>query len=70
MLKDSKAYPCPSARLLALHPRIHVLMRLAAPEETREKVERVHATYPMSCPLYRTLHHTIQLTSPFELVAS
>jgi uncharacterized OsmC-like protein len=50
--------------------RIHVSMRLAAPEETREKVERVHATYPMSCPLYRTLHHAIQLTSSFELVAS
>jgi hypothetical protein len=31
--------------------RIHVSMHLRAPEETREKVERVHAVYAMSCPL-------------------
>jgi uncharacterized OsmC-like protein len=47
--------------------RIHVSMRLRAPKETREKVERVHAVYAMSCPLYRTLHKAIQLTSSFEL---
>jgi uncharacterized OsmC-like protein len=50
--------------------RIHVSMRLVAPEDTREKVERVHAVYPMSCPLYRTLHNAIQLTSSYQLVAS
>jgi uncharacterized OsmC-like protein len=48
--------------------RIHVSMRLAAPENVREKVERAHAVYPMKCPLYRTLHKAIQLTSSFELV--
>ena len=48
--------------------RIHVSMRLVAPEETREKVERVHAVYAMKCPLYRTLHDAIRLTSSFELV--
>jgi len=47
--------------------RIHVSMRLRAAEATREKVERVHAVYAMSCPLYRTLHNAIQLTSSFEL---
>jgi len=47
--------------------RIHVSMRLVASEEIREKVERVHAIYAMKCPLYRTLHNTIQLTSSFEL---
>jgi uncharacterized OsmC-like protein len=50
--------------------RIHVSMRLVAPEDTREKVERVHAVYPMSCPLYRTLHDAIRLTSSYDLVAS
>jgi uncharacterized OsmC-like protein len=50
--------------------RIHVSMRLAAPEDTREKVERVHAVYPMSCPLYRTLHDAIRLTSSYDLLAS
>lgn len=50
--------------------RIHVSMRLVSPEETREKVERVHAVYAMSCPLYRTLHNAIRLMSSFELVPS
>jgi uncharacterized OsmC-like protein len=49
--------------------RIHVAMRLAAPEAARATVERVHGIYPMSCPLYRTLHNAIQLTSSFELLA-
>ena len=48
--------------------RIHVFMRLLAAEEAREKVERVHAIYAMHCPLYRTLHKAIQLTSSVELV--
>lgn len=50
--------------------RLHVSMRLVAPEETREKVERVHAVYAMSCPLFRTFHNAIRLTSSFELVPS
>lgn len=49
--------------------RIHVAMCLVAPEATRETVERTHGTYAMHCPLYRTLHKAIQLTSSFELVA-
>jgi uncharacterized OsmC-like protein len=49
--------------------RIHLALRLAAPEEIRATVERVHGSYAMRCPLYRTLHKTIQLTSSVELVA-
>jgi len=45
-----------------------VAMRLAAPEEARATVERAHGLYAMRCPLYRTLHKTIQLSSSFELV--
>jgi uncharacterized OsmC-like protein len=48
--------------------RVHVAMRLAAAEEARATVERVHRIYAMRCPLYRTLHNAIQLTSSFELV--
>ena len=48
--------------------RIHVSMRLAAPQETRDTVERVHGLYAMRCPLYRTLRGAIQLTSSYELV--
>jgi uncharacterized OsmC-like protein len=50
--------------------RIHVAMRLIAPEQTRDKVDRVHAIYAMKCPLYRTLHSAIRLTSSFELGSS
>ena len=48
--------------------RIHVAMRLVAPQEVKEAVERVHGVYAMRCPLYRTLHNAIQLTSAIELV--
>jgi hypothetical protein len=48
--------------------RIHVAMRLVAAEEARATVERVHGIYAMRCPLYRTLHNAIQLTSSFDLV--
>jgi len=50
--------------------RIHVLMHLVAPEESRPVVDRVHGIYAMRCPLYRTLHNAIQLTSSFELLSS
>ena len=50
--------------------RVHVAMRLMAPEETRATVERTHGIYAMRCPLYRTLHKAIQLSSSFELVSA
>jgi uncharacterized OsmC-like protein len=49
--------------------RIHVAMRLVAPEATRITVDRVHGVYAMRCPLYRTLHHAIALSSSVELSA-
>jgi uncharacterized OsmC-like protein len=48
--------------------RIHVTMRLHAPAGTRDTVDRVHGMYAMRCPLYRTLHQTIALSSSVELV--
>jgi uncharacterized OsmC-like protein len=48
--------------------RIHVAMRLVAPQGAKEIVDRTHGIYAMHCPLYRTLHKTIQLTSSVELV--
>ena len=50
--------------------RIHVAMRLLAPDETRATVERVHGMYAMRCPLYRTLHNAIALSSSFTLAAA
>ena len=48
--------------------RIHVAMRLVAPDSARSTVDRVHGLYAMRCPLYRTLHQTIALSSSIELV--
>ena len=49
--------------------RIHVAMRLSAPDDTRPTVDRVHGVYAMRCPLYRTLHDAIALSSSVELIA-
>ena len=49
--------------------RIHVAMRLVAPEAARPTVERTHGLYAMRCPLYRTMHKCIQLSSSYELVS-
>jgi uncharacterized OsmC-like protein len=48
--------------------RIHVAMRLVTGSENKDTVERVHGMYAMRCPLYRTLHNAIELTSSYELV--
>ena len=48
--------------------RIHVAMHLFAPEDARPTIERTHSIYAMRCPLYRTLHQAIQLSSSFELL--
>jgi len=50
--------------------RIHVAMRLAAPEDARATVDRVHGVYAMRCPLYRTLRDAIALSSSVELIAA
>jgi uncharacterized OsmC-like protein len=50
--------------------RIHVEIRLVAPEESRDTIERVHGIYAMRCPLYRTLRGAIGLSSAYTLVSS
>ena len=47
--------------------RIHLAMQLIAAEDASETVARVHGIYAMRCPLYRTLHKTIQLTSSYTI---
>jgi uncharacterized OsmC-like protein len=49
--------------------RIHVQMKLAAASDLAETIERVHGLYAMRCPLYRTLHNAIALSSSYALVA-
>jgi len=50
--------------------RVHVAMTLVAAEteELKQTVERVHGIYAMRCPLYRTLHKAMQLTSSYVIV--
>ena len=47
--------------------RILVHHRLAASEDARDTIEDVHRTYPMQCPLYRTLHRCIEFKLSYEL---
>jgi uncharacterized OsmC-like protein len=49
--------------------RIHVTMQLVAAPEHRDTVDRVHDIYAMRCPLYRTVHGAIALSSSVDLVA-
>jgi uncharacterized OsmC-like protein len=49
--------------------RIHVRHRIAAPEEKRSTIERVHAIYAQKCPVYRSLQAAIEITSSYELIA-
>jgi uncharacterized OsmC-like protein len=50
--------------------RIHVSHRIAAAEEKRGTVERVHAIYAQKCPVYRSLQAAIEITSSYELIAT
>ena len=49
--------------------RIHVSFSLLAPESVRETVERVHRFYANKCPVYRSLHTAIKITSSYTLVS-
>ncbi len=48
--------------------RIHVDMKLRASKDVRETVERVHGFFAQRCPVYRSLHPQIQITSSFTLI--
>jgi uncharacterized OsmC-like protein len=49
--------------------RIHVTYRLRAPEDARATVERVHGVHTTHCPVYRSLHRAIEITTSYELTA-
>ena len=46
--------------------RIHVVLKLKAPESHRETASRVHGFFADRCPVYRTLKPAIAITT--ELV--
>ncbi len=47
--------------------RIHVAFNLRAPENVRETVERVHGIFANKCPIFRSLHTAIEITSSYKL---
>jgi uncharacterized OsmC-like protein len=47
--------------------RIHVLFHLKAPAAARETVERVHGFYKQKCPVYRSIHMAISITTAYEI---
>ena len=50
--------------------RIHVRMLLEADAAQRETAERVHGFYAQSCPIYRSIHPQIAVTSELVFRAS
>lgn len=49
--------------------RIHVVYTLQAPEEAREKAQRVHAMHKEHCPVYRSIRNAIEVTTELEFRA-
>lgn len=47
--------------------RIHILFHLKAPADVRETVERVHGFFAQKCPVYRSIHKAIPITSEFDI---
>ncbi|MFL6333232.1 MAG: OsmC family protein [Pyrinomonadaceae bacterium] len=47
--------------------RIHVAYTLIAPASAREVVERVHRVHAEHCPVYRSLHKAIEITTEYRL---
>jgi len=43
--------------------RIHVKFTLECPPEQRETAERVHGFFAQSCPVYRSIHPQINVTT-------
>jgi len=43
--------------------RIHVRFYLDCPVEQRETAQRVHGLYAQSCPIYRSIHPQIAVTT-------
>ncbi len=47
--------------------RINVLYHLKAPKAALETIERVHEMHAKHCPVYRSLHKAIDITTDFQV---
>jgi uncharacterized OsmC-like protein len=48
--------------------RIRVHYRVGAGADTGDTVERVHRMHKEHCPVYRSIHKAIDVTTSFELL--
>jgi uncharacterized OsmC-like protein len=48
--------------------RIHVVYEVVAPEDARETIERVHGFHREKCPVYRSLHKAIDITTEYRML--
>jgi len=46
--------------------RIHVAYALSTPDAPAEVVERVHAIHKDGCPVYRSIHRAIEITTEWR----
>jgi uncharacterized OsmC-like protein len=49
--------------------RIRVAYELRNEDGDRRTIERVHAAHKEACPIYRSIHEAIDITTRLELVA-
>ena len=47
--------------------RIHVVYHLTAPAAARATIERVHGLHADRCPVYRSLHKAIAITTEVKI---
>ena len=47
--------------------RIHVVYHIKAAAEAQEIIERVHRIHADRCPVYRSLHKAIEITTSYQL---
>ena len=49
--------------------RIHVVFTLRGAAERETEAQRAHEHYKARCPIYRSIHKAIEVTSDLELVS-
>jgi uncharacterized OsmC-like protein len=50
--------------------RIHVVYHISASPDARETIERVHGFHHNNCPVYRSVHKAIQISTEYQLEAA
>ena len=46
--------------------RIHVLYHIQAPADAKAVIERVHEIHADHCPVYKSLHKAIEITTSYQ----